>query len=586
MKQPSNSNEHNSNQQDQDAVNTDIVKFLTCGSVDDGKSTLIGRLLHDSKALYSDQIASLQPETEDEEINFAKLVDGLHDEQQQGITIDVAYRYFSTPKRHFIITDTPGHVQYTRNMVTGASTCNVAVILIDARLGVLTQTKRHSFLISLLGIQTVIVAINKMDLVSYSEVLFTKIKDDLLEFFEKLNFKKTYFIPISALNGDNVVNASKHMAWYTDQTLMGKLESVEAINNGISPAFTALRFPVQWVNRPDLTFRGYSGTLTNGTVASGDKITILPSLKESSVNQIFEANNPEKPIDKSRPLTPITITLEDEIDISRGDLICHSDSLPTVSRDFTATIVWMHEDIGEAGQLYTIKHLTRKTTGFIRSIEYSIDINTLEHKKAKSLNLNDIAHCQLTTTQPLIFDAYQENHQMGAFILINRLTNATVAAGMLHKSIDITTEKHATEAVTREERKRKYKQSPLSLIIDHRIKNKDELQSQLDRSLFDLGKIAVKINQSEFEPEALAKTINFINESGLICLVQGSKEKFDSPSIDKSRLSPIWYIKNTNTSLPDIGLKIDMYHNLDESSTCLQQAHQIVEMLEKYDFLM
>ena len=367
----------------------DMLRFLTCGSVDDGKSTLIGRLLHDSKMIYEDQLAAITKDskkvgTTGEKVDLALLVDGLQSEREQGITIDVAYRYFSTDKRKFIIADTPGHEQYTRNMVTGASTCDLAIILVDARGGVKVQTKRHSFLVSLLGIKHVIVAINKMDLMDYSEEVYNQIQQDYLKFAEQLDIPDIQFVPISALEGDNVVGQSEKTPWFDGTPLMQMLENIEI---GEDDNHEDFRFPVQYVNRPNLDFRGFAGTVVSGQVAPGDEITALPSGKTSKVKQVVTFEG-----DQERAYVPqaVTLTLEDEIDISRGDMIVKSDNLPLLSTQFKTHLVWMSEEPLMPNKQYLFKFATKSTTGVVAHIDNQIDVNTLDEKDAMHLNLNEI----------------------------------------------------------------------------------------------------------------------------------------------------------------------------------------------------
>ena len=408
----------------------DMLRFLTCGSVDDGKSTLIGRLLHDSKMIFEDQLAAITKDskkvgTTGDKVDLALLVDGLQSEREQGITIDVAYRYFSTDKRKFIIADTPGHEQYTRNMVTGASNCDLAIILIDARAGVKTQTRRHSFLVSLLGIKHVIVAVNKMDLMGYSQAVYEQIKADYLEFSKQLNIPDIQFIPLSALDGDNVVNVSSNTPWYQGQTLMSMLENVEVAHDLNLNDF---RFPVQYVNRPHLNFRGFAGTVVSGQVSVGDSITALPSGKQSTVKSIVNYEGEQDSV--HTPLTT-TLTLNDEIDISRGDMIVKSDNLPLLSTSFKANLVWMAEEPMMPNKQYGFKFATKFVPGSVSDIEYQIDVNSMEHKPAVRLNLNEIAVGTIKMTQAVACDPYSKNRATGAFIIIDRLTNGTVGAGMI-----------------------------------------------------------------------------------------------------------------------------------------------------------
>ena len=411
----------------------ELVRFFTCGSVDDGKSTLIGRLLHDSKMIFEDQLAAITQDskkmgTTGDEVDLALLVDGLQSEREQGITIDVAYRYFATDTRKFIIADTPGHEQYTRNMATGASTCDLAIILIDARRGVQVQTRRHSFICSLLGIKHVLVAVNKMDLVDYSQETYQQIKKNYRSFADSLNFDDVRFVPISALKGDNVVEESQHMSWYPGATLMKLLNTIKIDN---VESFNEFRFPVQYVNRPNLDFRGFTGTVAAGNVRKGDTIVALPSGKESKVKAIVTFDGDLERADKGMA---ITLTLEDEIDISRGEMIVKKGILPHSSKEFNATVVWMHDDALEAGREYLIKHGSKMTTGYVTDINCKIDVNTLEQSDTGQLQLNEIGLANFKMSETLHFDSYQANRETGAFIIIDRLSNLTVGAGMINST--------------------------------------------------------------------------------------------------------------------------------------------------------
>ena len=430
--------------------NKEILRFITCGSVDDGKSTLIGRLLYDSKMIFEDQLAAIEKDskksgTTGDKIDLALLVDGLASEREQGITIDVAYRFFSTEKRKFIIADTPGHEQYTRNMATGASTADVAIILIDARQGILTQTKRHSYIASLLGIKNLIVAINKMDLVDFSQEVFEEIKNDYnniipnLPHNEDLNIE---FIPISALDGDNILTNSPKAPWYTDKPLMELLDTIE-IHKKESNSF---RLPVQYVVRPHLNFRGFSGTIASGSVSVGDEITVLPSGKTSKVKSIVSNDIKDlRPIGKDEIVETIqtafapmatTITLEDEIDISRGDMIVKSSDIPKVSNHLSCMIVWMDETPLKLNQNYIIKRATSVINGAFNTIEFKKNINTFEEIDATQLTLNDIAKCTISLDREIAVDPYHENRYTGSFIIIDKYTNSTVGAGMIVSSIE------------------------------------------------------------------------------------------------------------------------------------------------------
>ncbi|WP_172730944.1 sulfate adenylyltransferase subunit CysN [Pluralibacter gergoviae] len=410
-----------------------LLRFLTCGSVDDGKSTLIGRLLHDTRQIYEDQLSSLHNDskrhgTQGEKLDLALLVDGLQAEREQGITIDVAYRYFSTEKRKFIIADTPGHEQYTRNMATGASTCDLAILLMDARKGVLDQTRRHSFISTLLGIRHLVVAVNKMDLVEYSEERFNEIREAYLTFAEQLpGDLDIRFVPLSALEGDNVATQSTNMPWYSGPTLLEVLENVE-IHRVVDEQ--PLRFPVQYVNRPNLDFRGFSGTVASGTVKVGQRLKVLPSGVESSVARIvtFDGDLQEAAAGEA-----VTLVLKDEIDISRGDLLLDADqTLPAVQRA-SVDVVWMAELPLQPGQSYEIKIAGKKTRARVDSIAYQVDINNLTHREVDSLPLNGIGLVELTFDEPLALDSYQNNPVTGGMIFIDRLSNVTVGAGMVRE---------------------------------------------------------------------------------------------------------------------------------------------------------
>jgi len=413
----------------------ELLRFLTCGSVDDGKSTLIGRLLHDSKMIYEDQLAAVASDsvkhgTTGEKIDLALLVDGLQAEREQGITIDVAYRYFSTAKRKFIIADTPGHEQYTRNMATGASTCDLAVILIDARHGVQTQTRRHAYIASLLGIKHVVVAINKMDLMGFEQNRFESIKADYLEMANALNPSEMYFVPMSALDGDNVVNKSERTPWYEGMSLMEVLETVEI---AADKNLVDFRYPVQYVNRPDLNFRGFCGTIASGIVKKGDEIKVYPSQKTSRIKTIYTYDGE---LESAHIDQAVTLTLEDEIDISRGDLIVHAGAQPEFSDRLRAHLVWMSETPMQANKQYLFKFASKVVPGVVSDIDYHVDVNTFEHNAATEMQLNDIAVVEVELEQKVVADAYQINRATGAFIVIDRLTNITVGAGMVDKALE------------------------------------------------------------------------------------------------------------------------------------------------------
>lgn len=495
--------------------NKELLRLLTCGSVDDGKSTLIGRLLHDSKMIYEDQLEAIKRDSSKmgnagEKIDFSLLVDGLQAEREQGITIDVAYRFFSTDKRKFIIADTPGHEQYTRNMATGASTAQLAIILIDARYGVLQQTRRHSFLASLLGIKHIVVAVNKMDIVDYSQEKFESIKKDYLEFAAKLNLKDIRFVPISALDGDNVVSLSENTPWYTDKPLMTILETVEIARDA---NLTDFRLPVQYVNRPNLDFRGFCGTIASGLIRPGDEVIALPSRKTSKVQDIvtYDGN-----LEEAGPGQAVTLTLEDEIDISRGDMICRADNVPPTSNRFEATIVWMAEEAMTPGRQYYIKHCGTLASASVNKLMYRTDVNSLErHSDSDQLQLNEIGYCQVTLNQPLSFDAYTRNPGTGAFILIDRLTNVTIGAGMIEKPIE-ETESISYDPISEDERSARYGHSATLIQVGGKLA--DTLSAGIERALFDRS-------MTVFNAEGLsAESVKALLQAGLIVIAKDAGE--------------------------------------------------------------
>lgn len=412
-----------------------LLRFITCGSVDDGKSTLIGRLLYDSKMIFEDQLAALESDsakhgTQGQEIDFALLVDGLAAEREQGITIDVAYRFFTTEKRKFIVADTPGHEQYTRNMVTGASTADLAVILIDARKGVLQQTRRHSFLVNLLGIRHVVLAVNKMDLADYDQSTFEHIVADYRSFASSIGISEFTAIPISGFKGDNITTLSENTPWYSGPTLIGHLESVEVAATAAQDR--AFRMPVQWVNRPNLDFRGFAGLIASGTVRPGDAVRIVPSGKTSTVKSIETFDGP---LDEAVAGQSVTITLADEVDCSRGDVIAAAGDPPQASDQFSATLVWMDDEALKPGRGYWLKIGAQMVTATVQPPKYEIDVNSLEHLAAKTLGLNGIGAVEFATDRAITFEPYETSRQLGGFILIDKFTNATVAAGMIEFSL-------------------------------------------------------------------------------------------------------------------------------------------------------
>jgi len=416
----------------------DLLRLLTCGSVDDGKSTLIGRLLYDCHMIYEDQLEKVAKDskvwgTTDDGFDPALLTDGLRAEREQGITIDVAYRYFSTDKRKFIIADCPGHEQYTRNMATGASTCNLAVILIDARYGVISQTRRHSFICSLLGIKHVVVAVNKMDLVEWSQEKYEQIMGDYNEFVARLNFSDIHFIPISALRGDNVVEHGGNLSWYDGPTLLHHLEN---LNISTDRNLIDMRLPIQYVLRPNLDFRGFCGTLASGVLRVGDEVASLPSRRQSRIRAIF---GPDGEVSEAFSPMAVTVTLEDEIDVSRGNMLVPVNNIPHIGNEYEAMVVWMHEEAARPGKRYLIKHTSSMIPGVLSDIRYRIDVNTMQRDrateenrdKAESLDLNEIGRCHFTLHRPIAFDPYDRNRATGSFIVVDRLSNVTVGAGMI-----------------------------------------------------------------------------------------------------------------------------------------------------------
>jgi bifunctional enzyme CysN/CysC len=499
----------------------ELLRFITCGSVDDGKSTLIGRLLFESKMIYEDQLAAIQKDSERHgttggEMDLALLTDGLEDERQQGITIDVAYRYFSTDKRKFIIADTPGHEQYTRNMATGASTADLAIILIDARHGVLVQTKRHSFIVSLLGIKHIVVAINKMDLVGFRQEVYDKIRADYQAFAARLDLPDVHFLPMSALKGDNVVQPSQQTPWYNGPTLMNLLETVYI---GSDRNLEDFRFPVQIVNRPHLNFRGFCGTIASGIVRRGDEVMALPSRKTSRVKSIVTFDG-----DREEAFAPqaVTLTLEDEIDVSRGDMIVRPGNTPRVEQKFEAMVVWMAEEPMVPGKSYWVKQTTKQTPGQINTLRYQIDVNTLHRKDAPTLALNEIGRCSLTVSQPICFDAYRRNRSTGAFILIDRLTNGTVGAGMIldraagdgrrdHWDDEPAAERLHGErtSVTDAERQARFGQKPVTVLLTGLTgAGKTTLAYALERRLFDEGRAVVVLDGQNMR-RGISKDLGF-----------------------------------------------------------------------------
>jgi len=461
----------------------DLLRFTTAGSVDDGKSTLIGRLLHDSKSVFEDQLAAVKKSRINRStgaVDFSLLTDGLRAEREQGITIDVAYRYFETPRRKFIIADTPGHEQYTRNMATGASTANLAVILIDSTKGVLAQTRRHTYIASLLGIPNVLVAINKMDLVDYGEEIFLKLQKDFDALAKQLAVPHVVAIPISALAGDNVVDRGAHMPWYHGPTF---LEHLETVPIRIETPSDAVRFPVQYVIRPDASFRGFAGPVASGVIRPGDPVVSLPSERKSRVKSIvtFDGDALE-----AFPPMSVTLTLEDEIDLSRGDMLVSPAHPPRVSRHFDAMVVWFNAEPAEPGKSYLLKHTSRTVRAKALKIHYRVNVNTLTQESASSLQMNDIAYVEFETVSPLFFDPYTQNRITGSFILIDPISNATLGAGMIRADLADQTVagdalKQEVASVTAMERFKRHGHYPALILVE----DNPALASRLERALFD-----------------------------------------------------------------------------------------------------
>jgi bifunctional enzyme CysN/CysC len=526
----------------------ELLRFLTCGSVDDGKSTLIGRLLYDSKMIYEDHLAQLETEskvhgTVGGKFDPALVTDGLRAEREQGITIDVAYRYFSTAKRKFIIADTPGHEQYTRNMATGASTADLAIILIDARHGVLTQTKRHSFIVSLLGIRHVIVTVNKMDLVGYSQERFDEICGDYKDFASRLDLPDLHFIPLAALLGENVVDPSPNMSWYRGSTLMSFLESVYI---GSDRNLEDFRLPIQYVNRPNLDYRGFCGTIASGIVRKGDEIMVLPSKRTSKIKRIVTFDGD---IDEAFCPQSITLVLEDEVDCSRGDMIVRPGNVPKLSNAFDATIVWLSADAMIPGKTYLFKQTTQTVAGQIESLRYRVDVNTLHRAPAPDLQLNEIGRCSITLNQGLFFDAYRRNRSTGSFIIIDRITNATVGAGMIsdrdtvrQRTASWETEEKGSETetirsdVTSDERRARFGQKPATVLLTGLTgTGKSTIARATERLLFDRGRAVTVMDgermrrgvnvdlgySTEDRSENLRRSSHIaklVNDAGLLCI--------------------------------------------------------------------
>ncbi|UJP06118.1 MAG: sulfate adenylyltransferase subunit CysN [Nitrosomonas sp.] len=575
-----------------------LLRFITCGSVDDGKSTLIGRMLYESKMLFEDQLMQLEADskkvgTQAGDLDFALLVDGLAAEREQGITIDVAYRFFSTDKRKFIVADTPGHEQYTRNMITGASTADVAIILIDARKGVLTQTRRHSYLVSLIGIRHVVLAINKLDMVGYSEAIYHQIDTDYRNFANEIGLQDIVTIPMSALKGDNITALSENTLWYQGETLMGYLESVQVENDLLAPG--VFRMPVQWVNRPNLDFRGYSGLVVRGSVKPGDAVRVLPSGKESRVSRIVTSDGD---LEQAIAGQSITLTLTDEIDISRGDVLARVESPPKVANRFEATIVWMADEPMLTNRPYLMKVGAKTITAHITSIQYKVNINTLEHIDVSKLELNEIGICSLGADQVIAFDPYDEDRDTGGFILIDRLTNNTIGAGMLRSALDrgqdaqwqvIEINKRALAAIKG--------QTPLVLwFVASPASNVAVIVQLLERRLYALGKhtsllsdqdIRLGLNQDLSDSESdqkesirrIAKVAKLMINSGQIVLVSVNSPLFVRDDLAAQFESDELF--EILIDLPQETIKHSVINIETSKQTAEQAVEQIIDRLSK-----
>jgi sulfate adenylyltransferase subunit 1 len=504
-------------------LQTELLRFTTAGSVDDGKSTLIGRLLHDSKAVYEDQLASVKRSRVNRSagpIDFSLLTDGLRAEREQGITIDVAYRYFATPRRKFIIADTPGHEQYTRNMVTGASTADLAVILVDATKGILPQTRRHAFIASLLGIRNVLAAVNKMDLVDFSEQVFLQLEQDILHLTSQLGIAHTQCIPISALAGDNLVERSARTDWYQGPTLLEHLETVPVTTGD---TLESLRFPIQMVIRPDANFRGFAGRLASGVIRPGDDVLALPSGRKTRVRSIasYDGDLPEA----FAPMS-VTLQLEDEIDLSRGDMLVSPGHGPRVSKRFHARVVWLHGTPLEIGRTYLVKHTAMQTKIRALRISHRVNINTLEPEHATQLNMNDIASVEFEAHVPLFFDPYTRNHATGSFILIDTISNATVGAGMIQEfpadrqiqeEREIAFPETGRNPVSAEERYRRHGHHPAVFLLE----NRPVVASELERTLFEKGLEVLLLDGNAQSPNSILDAIRTTQRIGAVAIYFG-----------------------------------------------------------------
>jgi sulfate adenylyltransferase large subunit len=535
------------------SLRMDLLRFTTAGSVDDGKSTLIGRLLHDSKAIYEDQLASVKKSGINRSsgpIDFSLLTDGLRAEREQGITIDVAYRYFATSRRKFIIADTPGHEQYTRNMATGASTADLAVILLDASKGILPQTRRHAFIASLLGIRNVLVAVNKMDLVDYREDVFLKLERDFLKFAGQLGIAGTQCVPISALEGENIVDRSERTIWYQGPTLLEHLEIVPLTTGN---TLESLRLPIQMVIRPDANFRGFAGRIASGTIRPGDDVLALPSGRGTRVRSIvsYDGNLPEA----FAPMS-VTVQLENEIDLSRGDMLVSTDNGPRVSRRFRAMVVWLHETPLEVGKTYLVKHTARQTKIRPVRILHRVNVNTLEQEEATLLKMNDIASLEFETRVPLFFDPYASNRTTGSFILIDEISNATVGAGMIQQDLpdrrltgpEVASVEAAQERVSPEERYERHRHYPALFLLE----NRPAPASKLERALFEQGFEVLHLDDREASFYVLLDALRAAHNIGAVFIYSGHPFDTETKQQLSSEVTPrLFDLSWTNETIGD-----------------------------------
>jgi bifunctional enzyme CysN/CysC len=564
----------------------ELMRFVTVGSVDDGKSTLIGRLLHDSKGVYDDQLADATrtSETGETAIDFARITDGLRAEREQGITIDVAYRYFSTPKRKFIIADTPGHVQYTRNMATGASTANVAIILIDARLGVLTQSRRHGFIADLLGIPHLLVCVNKMDLCDYDEDRYNEIKSEFNTFTNTLGFKSVTYVPISALFGINVVDKSESRTpWYSDDTVLEFLQNVE-IRNDVN--LTDFRYPVQYVLRPHLNYRGFAGQVVSGVIEKGDKIVALPSGKSSTVVAIDTYNGE---LDRAFPPLSVVLRLADEIDISRGDVICKIDNQPRVSRDFEADVVWMSETPLDVGKSYLIKQGTRYVRTNIASIEYRMDLDKIERVEGvDELQLNDIGRVRFTAHRPICFDSYRDNRATGAMVIIDSLTNNTVGAAMITDGRDWRSDEtqaggHRSQVSPRERQRRVGHPGSVVWIEGGSADERTSIAFNLERQLFDAGNLASVIDaqdalyDGDIDVQQAGDTAVRLAHAGLISVVSAGAEESWAPTRQQVGIDAFLLVRVGDTGAGEADLTVSGDGAVDDVIARLNTAGRLAE---------